>query len=76
MYFVLECARTLSWSSANFISLHAPLSPCVSLQWTVRDGEIVNMPWSLLVEGDVILLRPGQAAPSKCRLWQVRTMNL
>lgn len=28
---------------------------------------IVNLPWALLVEGDVIVLRPGQEVPGHCR---------
>lgn len=38
----------------------------VSLQWTYRDGHIVNLPWALLVRGDVIVIRPGQSAPAAC----------
>ncbi|KAH9640080.1 hypothetical protein HF086_016011 [Spodoptera exigua] len=28
---------------------------------------LVNLPWALLVEGDVIVLRPGQEVPGHCR---------
>ncbi|XP_073698786.1 transmembrane protein 94-like [Garra rufa] len=47
--------------------LFAPLSPAVSLQWTYRDGKLVNLPVSLLVEGDIISLRPGSEAPTELR---------
>ncbi|KAK2908555.1 hypothetical protein Q8A67_004392 [Cirrhinus molitorella] len=47
--------------------LFAPLSPAVSRQWTYRDGKLVNLPVSLLVEGDIISLRPGSEAPTELR---------
>lgn len=47
--------------------LNTPTSPCISLQWTYRDGRLVNLPSSLLVTGDVILLAPGRPAPANCR---------
>lgn len=30
------------------------------LQWTLRDGAQVNLPWALLVKDDVIMVKPGQ----------------
>ena len=30
------------------------------LQWTLRDGAHVNLPWALLVKGDIIMVKPGQ----------------
>ncbi|MCJ8747721.1 hypothetical protein PDJAM_G00156500 [Pangasius djambal] len=39
----------------------------MSLQWTYRDGRLVNLPVSLLVEGDIISLRPGSEAPTELR---------
>ena len=58
--------RGVSWTSDNFPHLHTPLSASATLQWTLRDGKKVNVPWSLLVEGDVILIKPGQICPGKC----------
>ncbi|UXI15207.1 hypothetical protein NH340_JMT01150 [Sarcoptes scabiei] len=56
------------WSEhIHFANLNAPQSPCISLQWTYRDGRLVNLPVSLLVEGDLILLNPGHRSPAKCR---------
>ncbi|CAH0719577.1 unnamed protein product, partial [Brenthis ino] len=55
------------WKENHYPHLCAPFSPCVILQWTYRDGIIVNLPWALLVEGDIIVLRPGQEAPGHCR---------
>lgn len=40
-----------------------PYSPSVTLQWTQRDGVLVNLPWALLVKGDIVLLKPGQTSP-------------
>ena len=69
------------WTSSRYIDLNCPLSPCVSLQWTIRDSGVVNLPCTLLVEGDVILLRPGQIVCVKCRrlkvdsLWHTFQLN-
>uniref|UniRef100_A0A6P4FP96 Transmembrane protein 94 isoform X1 n=1 Tax=Drosophila rhopaloa TaxID=1041015 RepID=A0A6P4FP96_DRORH len=54
------------WQPTNYPHLSNPMSPCVSLQWTYRDGKIVNMPWALLVRGDYIVLRPGHISPGPC----------
>lgn len=51
--------------------LFIPSLPAVSLQWTYRDGRLVNLPVSLLVEGDIICLRPGSEAPTELRGIQV-----
>ncbi|XP_059617967.1 transmembrane protein 94 isoform X2 [Phlebotomus argentipes] len=55
------------WTPTNYPHLCSPLSPCVTLQTTIRDGKVVNLPWALLVRGDHIVIRPGQIAPGKCR---------
>ncbi|GAB0089019.1 transmembrane protein 94 [Sergentomyia squamirostris] len=62
----LASANCHKWTLANYPHLCSPLSPCVTLQWTIRDGKIVNLPWALLVRGDHIIIRPGQVAPGKC----------
>jgi hypothetical protein len=49
-----------AWQPSNYPHLHTPLSSSVVLQWTLRNGSLVNLPWALLVEGDVILIKPGQ----------------
>ncbi|XP_048869215.1 transmembrane protein 94-like [Brienomyrus brachyistius] len=51
----------------GYADLFAQPSPAVPLQWTYRDGRLVNLPVSLLVEGDIIALRPGAAAPAELR---------
>ncbi|XP_064477811.1 transmembrane protein 94-like isoform X2 [Ornithodoros turicata] len=48
--------------------LHQPQSPCISLQWTRRDSRRVNLPVPLLVNGDVITVRPGHQVPGRCSL--------
>ncbi|XP_039486468.1 transmembrane protein 94 isoform X3 [Drosophila santomea] len=54
------------WQPSNYPHLSNPMSPCVSLQWTYRDGKIINLPWALLVRGDYIVLRPGHISPGPC----------
>ena len=55
------------WLSVHYPHVHTPVSASIILQLTVRDGSIVNLPWSLLVTGDIVILRPGQSAPAHCR---------
>lgn len=63
----LEVAKNTSqWNPENYPHLCSPLSPCLTLQWTYRDGHIVNLPWALLVAGDIIVMKPGQQAPGYC----------
>lgn len=58
----------LSTSSVNYAPLGEPLSDDMLTQSALRDGKVVAVPRLLLVEGDVILLRPTQASPCDCRL--------
>lgn len=53
----IKLAITLSkdWKNINYPHLCSPLSPCISLVWTYRDNELVNLPTALLVEGDFIV---------------------
>lgn len=64
----INLAKSLcnEWTDQNYPNLCSPLSPCVTLQWTYRDGKIVNLPWALLVQGDLVLMRPGQVSPGPC----------
>lgn len=55
------------WSPSLYPDLYTPSSPSWSLHWTYRDGQLVNLPVALLVEGDVIALRPGQEAFASLR---------
>ncbi|GFR33293.1 transmembrane protein 94 [Trichonephila clavata] len=66
---LLEENENLSLKLDQSYSLHMPLSPCISQQWTYRDGHLLNLPCSLLVEGDIILMRPGHTAPGHCTLF-------
>ncbi|KAG8227374.1 hypothetical protein J437_LFUL000382 [Ladona fulva] len=59
-------SEKVQWSPDNYPHLCSPYSPCITLQWTYRDGHLINLPWALLVAGDVILMRPGQQAPGTC----------
>lgn len=61
-------ADLAAWESGKFYpQLHLPHSPCISLQWTLRDGKVVNLPAPLIVKGDLIKLCPGTPAPCRCR---------
>lgn len=51
--------KHIQWSEQNYPDLFAPLSPCITLQWTYRDGKLINLPWALLVKDDIILMKPG-----------------
>lgn len=55
------------WSPSLYPHLYTPTSSSWSLHWTYRDSQLVNLPVSLLVEGDVIALRPGQEAFASLR---------
>uniref|UniRef100_T1IVZ1 Cation-transporting P-type ATPase C-terminal domain-containing protein n=1 Tax=Strigamia maritima TaxID=126957 RepID=T1IVZ1_STRMM len=65
--FIRECIEKCEWNSSNYPHVNLPLSPCITLQWTYRDGRLINLHWALLVEGDIIALRPGQIVPARCR---------
>ncbi|KAM9425394.1 transmembrane protein 94 [Pholidichthys leucotaenia] len=61
------CVSEARWPSSLYPDLYTPSSPSWSLHWTYRDSQLVNLPVSLLVEGDVIALRPGQEAFASLR---------
>lgn len=56
------CVGDVRWPISFYPDLYTPSSPSWSLHWTYRDSQLVNLPVSLLVEGDIIALRPGQEA--------------
>ena len=70
--FLNETKDKCEWESEIYPHIHSPQSPSITLQPTFRDGNIVNLPWALLVKGDVIALRPGQPAPGRCRNLRVK----
>ncbi|XP_059477239.1 transmembrane protein 94 isoform X2 [Neocloeon triangulifer] len=63
---VQNCIDSDDWKENHFPQLCCPYSPCITLQWTIRDGKIINLPWALLVKGDLVEMRPGQQAPGLC----------
>ena len=67
-------ANGVYWSQENYPHLHTPLSASVVLQWTIRDGHKVNLPWALLVKDDLIYLKPGQTVPGRCHSVQDPTV--
>jgi len=64
--FLNEWKEKCDWKPEHYPHIHSPQSPSITLQATIRDGNVVNLPWALLVQGDVIILRPGQPAPGRC----------
>ncbi|MEQ2210926.1 Transmembrane protein 94, partial [Xenoophorus captivus] len=68
------CVGEVWWPSSLYPDLYMPLSPSWSLHWTFRDSQLVNLPVSLLVEGDIIALRPGQEAFASLRGIKVRLL--
>lgn len=52
--------KNINWTEENYPDLCSPLSPCITLQWTYRDGRLVNLPWALLVKDDIVIMRPGK----------------
>lgn len=70
-----DIATEVSWTEKNYPDLCMPISPCITLQWCFRDGKLVNLPWSLLVPGDVILLQPSQKIVAECCLLEVSCLS-
>ncbi|XP_068119528.1 endoplasmic reticulum magnesium-transporting P-type ATPase isoform X2 [Hyperolius riggenbachi] len=64
---VLSNGNELVWRDSMYPDLYMPSSPSWSLHWVYRDGRLVNLPVSLLVDGDVIALRPGQESFASLR---------
>ncbi|KAH0518681.1 hypothetical protein LTLLF_115435 [Microtus ochrogaster] len=63
----LRDGKEITWPNAMYPDLHMPFAPSWSLHWAYRDGHLVNLPVSLLVEGDIIALRPGQESFASLR---------
>ncbi|XP_019373773.1 PREDICTED: transmembrane protein 94 isoform X1 [Gavialis gangeticus] len=64
---MLTDGKELKWPDSLYPDLHMPYAPSWSLHWAYRDGHLVNLPVSLLVEGDIIALRPGQESFASLR---------
>lgn len=63
----LRDGKEVKWPDAMYPDLHMPFTPSWSLHWAYRDGHLVNLPVSLLVEGDIIALRLGQESFASLR---------
>uniref|UniRef100_A0A4W3GK90 Transmembrane protein 94 n=1 Tax=Callorhinchus milii TaxID=7868 RepID=A0A4W3GK90_CALMI len=63
----LKAGEGLRWEDTLYPDLYMPCAPSWSLHWAFRDGRLVNLPVSLLVEGDIIALRPGQESFASLR---------
>ncbi len=51
----------------SFLDIRSRDSPAITIVWTYRDKQLVNLPWNLLVEGDCIVLGPSEVAPAHVR---------
>ncbi|KAL3997907.1 putative integral membrane protein [Acanthocheilonema viteae] len=63
---ILDILKSLKEEDFEYEHLYTPPSDAISLQWTHRDHKLVNVPWMLLVDGDIIELRAGQSSPCRC----------
>ncbi|XP_064423623.1 transmembrane protein 94 isoform X2 [Latimeria chalumnae] len=63
----LNTRDELKWQDSLYPDLYMPSATSWSLHWAYRDGRLVNLPVSLLVEGDIIALRPGQESFASLR---------
>ncbi|XP_071496339.1 transmembrane protein 94-like [Diadema antillarum] len=59
----------IGWKAEDYIPLFCPQTNSIMLQWTYRDGQLVNLPWTLLVTDDIIMMRPGKVAPTHIRIF-------
>lgn len=75
-YLEKSAGHPIGWAPSLYPDLYTPISSSWSLHWTFRDERLVNVPVSLLVEGDVIALRPGQEAFASLRGIKVITLFL
>lgn len=44
-----------------------PFSQSITCQETVREGKLYNLPLNLIVQGDLIRLKPGQTISLSCK---------
>eukprot|EP00057_Strongylocentrotus_purpuratus_P026095 XP_011680569.1 PREDICTED: uncharacterized protein KIAA0195 isoform X1 [Strongylocentrotus purpuratus] len=61
-------SQEVTWTPDDYVPLFSPHTNSIMLQWTLRDGQLVNLPWTLLVTDDIILMRPGKIAPTNIRI--------
>lgn len=54
------------WFDVNFLKANIPFSQSASNQLVYRNSRLVNLPLNLVVEGDIILVKPGQVINLKC----------
>ncbi|CAF0705126.1 unnamed protein product [Brachionus calyciflorus] len=51
----------------ELLSVNIPFSQSVSNQIVYRNGRLINLPLNLVVEGDIIVLKPGQVINLNCK---------
>lgn len=69
-------SQEVTWTPDDYVPLFSPHTNSIMLQWTLRDGQLVNLPWTLLVTDDIILMRPGKIAPTNIRILSVSSSSL
>ena len=68
-YFFILVWKT-SLDDYPYPDILSPTSPSINMVWAYRDDRLINLPWNLLVEGDVIVLGPSNISPANAK--QVR----
>ena len=68
-FFVAEIKETKNenWFENEHLSCTIPFSQSVSNQLVYRNGKLVNLPLNLIVEGDILVIKPGQTVNINCR---------
>ena len=51
----------------TYLERSCPPSSSITTVSTYRDSKLVNVPWNLLVEGDIVVLGPSETAPAHIR---------
>lgn len=49
------------------MNTNSPPSPSITTVSTYRDNKLIDLPWNLLVEGDIVLLGPSETAPTQIK---------
>ena len=71
MFISGQVREHIFWQPLNYPHLHTPEAASIVLQWTLRDGAHVNLPWALLVKDDIIMVKPGQGPISGHHLFDM-----
>jgi hypothetical protein len=56
-----------NWSETSFFPVLMLDSSSITTQLTIRNGKLVNLPINLIVENDLLLIKPGQMINLTCK---------